>query len=163
TDRKLMIVDHHLGLREVADFSHLAPGPANDMVVDARGRAYIGNFGFDYSAGAEFEATVLVRVDPTGDCTGVAAALAFPTGTLILAETFAQRLTAFDILPDAGLANRRTWAQLERGHPDGICQDADGNIWVASPTTRECILLAEGGAVLRRIEMEHGRGAYACV
>lgn len=170
TDRKLMIVDHHLGLREVADFSHLAPGPANDMVVDARGRAYIGNFGFDYSGGGEFKTTNLIRVDPTGESTVVADDLAFPNGavitpggrTLIVAETFAQRLTAFDVLPDGGLTNRRTWAQLERGHPDGICQDADGNIWVASPTTRECVLLAEGGAVLRRIEMQYGRGAYAC-
>jgi len=170
TDRKLMIIDRHLGLREVADFSHLAPGNANDMVVDAQGRAYIGNFGFDFSGGEEFKPTILVRVDPDGSTRIVAEDLAFPNGavitpdgrTLVLAETFAQRLTAFDILPNGDLANRRTWAQLPAGHPDGICLDPEGHIWVASPTTRQTLLVKEGGEILRTIETLSPRAPYAC-
>lgn len=171
TDCKLMVIDHHLGLREVADFSHLVPGPANDMVVDSLGRAYIGNFGFDFDGTTDnFKTTALVRVDLTGETTIVAEDLAFPNGavitpdgqTLVIAETFAQRLTAFDILPNGDLTNRRPWAQLQRGHPDGICLDPEGNIWVASPTTRQTILLKEGGEILRTIEPTGDRAPYAC-
>jgi sugar lactone lactonase YvrE len=169
-DKRLMVLDRHLGLREVADISHLCPGPANDMVVDSVGRAYIGNFGFDYSGGEPFQPTVMVRVDPSGEATVVAEDLAFPNGavitpdgrTLIVAETFAQRLTAFDIAPNGSFSNRRIWAQLERGHPDGICLDSEGHVWVASPTTAECIRVSEGGAILDTIPMTAGRGAYAC-
>ena len=170
TDRKLMVLDRHLGLREVADFAHLAPANANDMVTDAEGRAYIGNFGFDFSGGEEFKPTVLVCVEPDGSTRIVAEDLAFPNGavitpdgkTLVLAETFAQRLTAFDIQPNGDLVNRRTWAQLPAGHPDGICLDPEGNIWVASPTTRQTLLIKEGGELLRTIETEAPRAPYAC-
>ena len=170
TDCKLMVIDRHLGLREVADFSHLVPGPANDMVTDSHGRSYIGNFGFDFSGGEPFQTTALVGVAPDGTALIAADDLAFPNGavitpderTLILAETFAQQLTAFDIQPDGSLANRRVWARLSQGHPDGICLNADGDIWVASPTTRECVLIREGGTVVRSIPMAEGRGAYAC-
>lgn len=169
-DCKLHVLDRHLGLREVADFSHLVPGPANDMVTDAAGRAYIGNFGFDFSGGEEFKPTALVCVEPDGSTRIVAEDLAFPNGavitpdgqTLVLAETFAQRLTAFDIQPNGDLTNRRTWAQLPKGHPDGICLDPEGNIWVASPTTRQTLLVKEGGEILRTIETDAPRAPYAC-
>ncbi|HWO94299.1 MAG TPA: SMP-30/gluconolactonase/LRE family protein [Dehalococcoidia bacterium] len=170
-DRKLLRMGAK-GLTEVADLSSLAPFHCNDMVVDAQGRAYIGNFGFDiYSGGAaEPRTTTLVMVTPDGEARAVAEDMAFPNGsvitpdgrTLIVAETMARRLTAFDIRPDGSLENRRVWAQLEVP-PDGICLDADNCIWVAVPTRPGgFVRVAEGGKVLDRIDLED-RGGYACM
>ena len=152
-----------------ADLSHLVPRRLNDMVVDPTGRAYVGNFGFELDTGEAHRATVLVQVDPDGQSRVVADELLFPNGmviadagrTLVVAETFGARLTAFDIDSSGGLSNRRVWAPMpERAVPDGICLDDAGAIWVASPTTHECLRLREGGDVLERIPT--GRGAYAC-
>jgi sugar lactone lactonase YvrE len=170
-DHRLLVLDRDLGLREVADISAYVGGDANDMVVDAAGRAYIGNFGFDFAGGDEFTTTALVRVDPNGQVTVVAEELAFPNGTvitpdgktLVVAETFARKLTAFDIAEDGSLSGRRAWADLGRATPDGICLDEEGAIWVASPTTAECLRVREGGEVTDRIAMPGGRGAYACM
>jgi sugar lactone lactonase YvrE len=157
------------GLEEMADLSAVAAHHCNDMVVDAEGRAYIGNFGFDYLQEPP-RAAVLVRVDPDGSTSVVAEDLLFPNGTvltpdgatLVVAETFGGRLTAFDVGADGGLAGRRVWAQLPQGAvPDGICLDAEGAIWAASPTTNDVIRLAEGGEVLARIDV--GRSAFACM
>src|SRR6202007_685480 len=98
-------------LERVADLSGLATGPCNDMVVDAKGRAYVGNFGYDRHRGEAPRTTCLVRVDPDGTATKVADELMFPNGTviapdgrtLIVAETFTHRLTAFDIVADGAL------------------------------------------------------------
>ncbi len=153
-----------------ADLSHLVPCRLNDMVVDAQGRAYVGNFGFELDTGEEPRPTVLVQVDPDGQARVAADGLMFPNGmvitgggqTLVVAETFGGQLTAFDIGGSGALTNRRVWAKLpERAVPDGICLDGEGAIWVASPTTQECLRLREGGEVLDRIPT--GRGAYACV
>lgn len=145
---------------EVADLSALAPFHCNDMVVDALGRAYVGNFGFDLAARATPQPTGLILVEPDGRARVLADDLWFPNGavitpdgrTLIVAETFAARLTAFDIAADGSLSDRRVWASLPgKVSPDGICLDAEGAVWLASPVTREVLRVFEGGAVTRRI------------
>jgi len=146
-----------------ADLSGLAPWHLNDMVVDAEGRAYVGNFGFDIMSGATIRSTCVVRVDPDGSAAVAADDLRFPNGTvifpdgrtLVVAETLAGRLTAFDVGDDGSLANRRVWAQLSEAAdtddmgellaaggvaPDGIALDAERAIWAAD---------ALGGRVLR--------------
>ena len=159
-DKKVM---RHVdaGLEEVADLSHLAGGFCNDMVVDAKGRAYVGNFGFDTFAGAEHKDTVLILVTPDGETRAVADNLSFPNGmvitpdskTLIVGEARASRLTAFDIGHDGTLSNRRVWAQIE-GVPDGIALDEDGCIWVASPANSVFLRVAEGGEIKDKIESD---------
>lgn len=169
-DRRLLGLEPDGSLSEVADLSGLAGFHCNDMVVDARGRAYVGNFGFDYLSGASPAPATLALVGIDGSVRAAASDLMFPNGTvitpdggtLVVAETFAARLTAFDVDTDGGLSGRRVWASLPAGAvPDGCCLDAAGAIWVASPTSNEVIRLAEGGEVLERIST--GRGAYACM
>jgi sugar lactone lactonase YvrE len=178
-DGRLLVVAMHRrqllrleagGLQVHADLSHLVDGPCNDMLVDARGRAYVGNFGFDLHAKAPFAPTVLLLVDPEGSARVVAADLHFPNGmvltpdgrTLIVAESYGKRLTAFDVDADGGLRNRRVWAQFgEKGvAPDGICLDAEGAVWMASPVSREVLRVHEGGAITCRIPT--GQQATAC-
>jgi sugar lactone lactonase YvrE len=138
------------------------------MVVDGQGRAYIGNFGFDLDARAKFATAELILVTPDGGARIVADEMRFPNGsvitpdgnTLIVGESFGGRLTAFDIEADGGLANRRVWASLEGAVPDGICLDAEGACWVASPVSREFLRVAEGGRVLERLQCE--QMAIAC-
>lgn len=153
-----------------ADLSSLASHFCNDMVVDHVGRAYVGNFGFDIHNGAQQSAAELICVEVNGSARCVDDDLIFPNGavitpdnkTLIIAETFASRLTAFDILDSGDLTNKRIWAQLPKGAvPDGICLDAGGGIWSASPTSNNCIRQIEGGEVTHTIELE--RGAFACM
>ncbi|WP_420473883.1 SMP-30/gluconolactonase/LRE family protein [Noviherbaspirillum sp. ST9] len=134
----------------------------NDMVVDRRGRAYVGNFGFDMLNREAPRPTVLVMVEPDGRARVVADNLLFPNGcvitpdgsTLIVAETFGKRLTAFDIAPDGTLGGRRQWADLSEASPDGICLDNEGAVWVASPPTSEFLRVHEGGQVSERIAVE---------
>lgn len=153
-----------------ADLSSLASHFCNDMVVDHVGRAYVGNFGFDIHNGAQQSAAELICVEVDGSARCVDDNLIFPNGavitpdnkTLIVAETFASRLTAFDILDSGDLTNKKIWAQLPKGAvPDGICLDAGGGIWSASPTSNNCIRQIEGGEVTHTIELE--RGAFACM
>jgi sugar lactone lactonase YvrE len=160
TDRRLLRLDGAT-LSEVADLSGLAPAPCNDMLVDGAGRAYIGNFGFDLQGRAPFAPTDLIMVAPDGHARVVARDLHFPNGTvltpdgrtLIVGESYGQRLTAFDVGADGTLANRRVWAQLHgKGvGPDGICLDEQGAIWLASPVSREVLRVREGGEVTDRI------------
>jgi sugar lactone lactonase YvrE len=167
-DRKLLRLDPQ-GLVEVADLSGFASFYCNDMVVDARGRAYVGNFGFDLHGGGQPCATNLVLVEPDGGARVVAEDLRFPNGTvitpdgrtLIIGETFGACLTAFDVAPDGSLSGRREWARMEKAVPDGICLDAEGAIWVASPVSGAVLRLREGGEVSDRIEVEHQ--AFACM
>jgi sugar lactone lactonase YvrE len=138
------------------------------MVVDRQGRAYVGNFGFDYRTGP-MNPTVLILVAPDGQARAVADDLLFPNGcvitpngrTLVVGETFGARLTAFSIEPDGSLTGRRVWAQLEKAAPDGICLDAEGAIWVASPPNAEVLRVREGGEVTHRIPVENQ--AIACM
>ena len=157
-------------LHRHADLSDLASFHCNDMVVDAIGRAYVGNFGFDLHAGASPVPAVLVCVEPDGSARMVADDLMFPNGTvitpdgstMIVAESFGARLTAFDIESNGDLVNRRIWAELPRGAvPDGICLDDRGGIWSASPTTSECVRQEEGGEITHRVEVD--QGAFACM
>jgi sugar lactone lactonase YvrE len=158
TDRRLLRQDGDT-LTEVADLSALAPFHCNDMVVDKQGRAYIGNFGFDLVGRAPVKPTVLLLVTPEGQVRVAADDLLFPNGcvitpdeqTLIVAETFGKRLTAFTISDDGSLTGRRVWADLGDASPDGICLDAEGAVWVASPTTSEFIRVREGGEVTDRV------------
>jgi sugar lactone lactonase YvrE len=167
-DRRLLRLDPG-GLTEVADLRRFATFHCNDMVVDAHGRAYVGNFGFDLHGGATPVPTVLTLVLPTGEARIAADDLLFPNGTvitpdgrtLIVGESFGPRLTAFDILPDGSLTNRRIWATLERAVPDGICLDAEGAIWIASPISAEVLRVVEGGAITHRVPIS--TQAFACM
>jgi sugar lactone lactonase YvrE len=142
-----------------ADLAGLAPQQCNDMVVDRSGRAYVGNFGFDLPGRAAPAPTCLLLVLADGTARVAADGLLFPNGcvitpdgtTLIVGETFGARLTAFTIADDGSLQGRRTWASLPGKSPDGICLDADGAVWVASPPTREVLRVLEGGAVTHRV------------
>lgn len=157
TDRRLMRLDP-AGLTEVADLSKLATFHCNDMVVDALGRAYVGNFGFDNVKEQELVPARLILVMPDGTTRVVAEDLHFPNGcvitpdgrTLVVAETYGARLTAFTIAADGSLSDRRIWANIPGTTPDGICLDAQGAIWVASPISREVLRVREGGEVTQR-------------
>lgn len=167
-DRKLKRLDRD-GLKTAADLSKLAPFDCNDMVVDAGGRAYVGNFGFDLHGGEAPRGTTLVMVAPDGGARVVAQELMFPNGmvitpdgkTLVVGETFGRCLTAFEIGADGSLANRRVWAGLGNRFPDGICLDAENAIWVACPTMAEVIRVKQGGEVAERINVE--TDAFACM
>jgi len=167
-DRRLLRLDPE-GLVEVADLRGVAPFHCNDMVVDSVGRAYVGNFGFDLHAGEAPAPTALAMVTPEGVVRVVAEDLRFPNGmvitpdgrTLVVGESFGACLTAFDIAADGRLAGRRVFAQLERAVPDGICLDAEGAIWVASPISHGVLRVREGGEVTHRIAVEHQ--AFACM
>ena len=168
-DRRVLRLEPDGSLVTHADLSALAPRRCNDMVVDAAGGAYVGNFGFELDGTEEPCPTVLIYVSPDGDVRVVADGLWFPNGmvilpggeTLVVAETWAARLTAYDIGGDGSLTDRRTWAKLDEGvYPDGICLDQEGAIWVASPSTRECLRVLSGGEVTHRIATR--RSAFAC-
>ena len=168
-DRRLLRLDPE-GLTEVADLSSLASFHCNDMVVDARGRAYVGNFGFDLHAEETPTGANLILVHVDGRAEVAASDLRFPNGTvitsdgktLIVGESFGGRLTAFDVAEDGSLHGRRLWAQLEGAVPDGICLDEEGAIWLASPVgTGGVLRVREGGEVTDRIAVEHE--AYACM
>ena len=170
TDRRLLRLDPD-GLAESADLSQLASGQCNDMVVDSQGRAYVGNFGFMIVSPPPdpIPPGEIILVIPEGAARVVADDLAFPNGsvitpdggTLIVAESLAARLTAFDIESDGSLTRRRTWAHLEGHTPDGICLDAEGAVWVASPESFQLLRVFEGSRVTHRLEMS--RKPYACM
>jgi sugar lactone lactonase YvrE len=165
-----------------ADVSGYISGHLNDMVVDARGRVFVGEFGFDLMSGADLAPAGLLRVDPDGTVTQVAGDLWFPNGsvitpdgTLLVDETFGNRVSAFDIAEDGTLANRRTWAKFgelpgdrELGKllaqvvvaPDGCCLDADGALWIADGLNGRAIRVL-GGEITE--EIQAGTGVFACM
>ena len=174
-DRKLLSFKNNF-LEERADLSELAGFHCNDMVVDKTGNAYIGNFGFNTYEGEEIKSTNLILVKPNEEPVIAADDLLFPNGavittddrTLIVGETYAARLTAFDKNEDGSLSNRRVWADLKENAkdgyvplPDGMCLDEEGAIWVASPSTAEVIRVHEGGTISERIPVE--TNAFACM
>ena len=174
-DRKLMSFKDGL-LTERADLTELSGFHCNDMVVDIDGNAFIGNFGFNTYDGEEIKPTNLILVRPGEEPVLAADNLFFPNGTvitpdnktLIVGETYAARLTAFDKSEDGSLSNRRIWADLkvnaEEGTvplPDGMCIDEEGAIWVASPSTAEVIRVHEGGMISERIPVQ--TNAFACM
>jgi len=137
------------------------PGPAgmgwNEIVVDGRGNAYING------------GSGIALLTPDGSLRRVADRMAFPNGmaitpdnlTLIVAESYGKKLTAFDIAPDGGLAKRRVWADLGDGVPDGICIDTEGAVWYADVPNKRCVRVREGGEVLQTINLD--RGCFACM
>jgi len=168
TDRRLMRLEGQ-DLVEVADLTPFASFHCNDMVVDEMGRAYVGNFGFDFAAGAEPTGTTLVCVEPDGEAWVVVEQLLFPNGcvitpdgaTLVVAESYGQRLSAYDINKDGSLANSRIWADLRPNVPDGICIDAESGVWVADPVNRGVIRVTEGKGAVDWISTGERR-PYAC-
>ena len=168
SDRLLLRREHDGPLVTHADLSTLSEHPWNDIVVDARGNAYIGNIGFDFPE-AQFAPGTLALVTPDGSARQVADGVAFPNGivvtpdnsTLIVAESYANRLTAFDITADGSLSNRRMWAELGGGVPDGICLDAEGAVWYGDVPNNRCVRVREGGEVLQTITLD--RGCFACM
>lgn len=166
-DGLLLRREHDGKLVVHADLSHLSRYPWSDMVVDGRGNAYIGNLAFNFPGG-EFAPGFLVLVTPDGQVQQVADGCAFANGmvvttdnsTLILAESYGHRLTAFDIDASGLLSNRRLWADLKDGYPDGICLDAENTVWYADVPARRCMRVREGGEVLQTIDLD--RGCFAC-
>src|SRR3954454_3557246 len=144
------------------------PPAGNELVVDGRGNAYVNGGGFDLMAGEEFAPGIVALVTADGSARQVADGLAFPNGmlvtpddsTLIVGESYEKRLTAFDIAADGGLSNRRVWADLGDGVPDGICMDAEDAVWYADVPNERCVRVREGGEVLQTIELD--RGCFAC-
>src|SRR5262245_53821431 len=168
-DRRLLRRERDGRVVTHADLSGFTPTPCNDMVVDARGRAFIGNFGFDFEHGEQPKTTCLVRVDPDGRAVVAAEEMRFPNGsvitpdgrTLIVGESFGACLTAFTIGADGALSGRREGATLQGAVPGGICLDAENAVWVASPVSNEVVRVREGGKVAERIPV--GRRAIACM
>jgi sugar lactone lactonase YvrE len=152
-----------------ADLTGISDYGWNEIVVDGRGNAYVNGIGFDLMAGGEFAPGILALVTPDGSARQVADGIAFPNGmavtpdnsTLILAESYGNRLTAFDIAADGSLANRRVWADLDDGVPDGICLDAEGAVWYGDVPNQRCVRVRGGGEVLQTIELD--RGCFACM
>jgi sugar lactone lactonase YvrE len=178
-DGRLLLVSAHDGLllRPNDDGSLVThgdltgvsdPPPGNELVVDGRGNAYVIGPGFDMMAGAEFAPGGIALVTPEGSARQVADGIAFPNGmlvtpdnsTLIVADSYGNCLTAFDISADGGLANRRVWAHLGDGVPDGICLDAENAVWYGDVPNRRCVRVGEGGEVLQTVELD--RGCFAC-
>jgi sugar lactone lactonase YvrE len=183
-DSKVLRREHDGSIVEHADLTALAPGLLNDMLVDHDGRAWVGNFGFDLFGGAPACSTVLISVAPDGMASVAADGLYFPNGTvltsdgrtLIIAETMANRLSAFTV-SDGLLIERRTWAgfgdppvstdvaEIIRDAdvvPDGICLDAEGAVWVADVVKQRLIRVAQGGAILDELQT-NGLCAFACM
>jgi sugar lactone lactonase YvrE len=178
-DRRVLRLEPDGSLVEHADLSGIATFHANDMLVDSAGRAYVGNFGFDlHGAIDEFGVAGLLDgrvtpvpaklalVSPAGEVSVAGPELAFPNGmvligntggtgqTMVIAETVAFQLTAFDVAADGSLANRRVWADLQPHGiaPDGICADADGAIWTSSAMGTGAFRVTEGGAITDEVQ-----------
>ena len=157
-----------------ADLSHISPYGWSEITVDGRGNIYLDSINFDFAdfgdiLGSGDAPGKIALVTPEGEAREVADGLAFPNGmvvtpdndTLIVAESFARRLTAFDIGSDGSLSNRRVWAEVTG---DGICIDAEGAVWTSDVGLDEggvCLRVREGGEVLDRIELD--RPCYACM
>ncbi|GEL18450.1 SMP-30/gluconolactonase/LRE family protein [Pseudonocardia asaccharolytica] len=166
-DGRLLRREPDGSLTTYADLSGLADHPWNEVVVDGRDNAYVNNIGFDFPDGEPAPGTVALVI-PDGSARQVADGLWFPNGmavtpdatTLVVAESYAHRLTAFDVAADGSLRNRRSWADLGDGVPDGICLDAEGAIWYGDVPNKRAVRVCEGGAVLETIELD--RGCFAC-
>lgn len=177
-DRRVLRLDGDR-VEEHADLSALAEFHCNDMVVDAIGRAYVGNFGFDLdkesrspnfvAALKAYRGATLARVDPDGSVHVAARELRFPNGTvispdgstMIIAESLGAQLTAFNIHADGTLHDRRVWASLPGVAPDGICLDAEGAVWVADALSPRCVRFGAGGEILA--EVATVQNCYACM
>ena len=178
---------HRDGSMDVhAELTGWCRGDLNDMVIDGRGHAYVGEFGFDLAGGADPQTAVLIHVGPDGSASVAAERMYFPNGsvitpdgrTLIVGETMGARYTAFVIADDGSLTQRRIWAQVAptpelttssetlaalRFGPDGCCLDAAGHLWSADGVGARCVRLAPGGDIVAEIAMPAGLSAFACM
>jgi sugar lactone lactonase YvrE len=184
-DRKVLLL-HDGELRTLADLDGMVGGHLNDLVTDAAGHSYVGNFGFDLMGGAPPVPADLFRVDPDGTVTLAASGLDFPNGsvitpdgsTLIVGETTGNRYTAFTIEADGTLTDRRVWASFgdrPSGEtvgesveqivvaPDGCALDADGHIWAADAFGNRAVRVAPGGEIVDEVAAPEGLGVYACM
>ena len=178
-DGRMLIVSSKEGVllaREVdeslttyADLNHLSNKGWNEIVVDGRGNTYVNGGGFDFAAGEPFAPGIIALVKPDGTAQQVADEIAFPNGmtitpdnkTLIIAESYANQLSAFNIAPDGTLSDRRVWAALGEGVPDGICIDEQGAVWYADVPNRRCVRVSEDGEVFDTVDLD--RGGFACM
>jgi sugar lactone lactonase YvrE len=166
-DRKLMKIVNGTPVLH-ADLSSFATGDVNDLVADLNGRIYVGNFGYDFHGGAPKALADMHLVEPDGSVRVAADGLEFPNGavlmdeghTLVVAETWACRLTAFERTHDGTLVRRRLFADLGNRQPDGICVDSQGGIWAACFNTGEVVRVLDGGAITDRVAC--ARHAVAC-
>jgi sugar lactone lactonase YvrE len=155
--RLLLAQEEDGALEAVADLTTFGAAPFNELVVDVVGNAYVNG-----GPGA------LVLVRPDGGVLEVADGLRFPNGmalldggrTLVVADSYAEQLLAFDVADDGTLSARRVWADLEHA-PDGICADASGAVWVATVPGKRCVRVREGGEVLDTVAAD--RGCFACM
>ena len=155
-------------LATYADLTSISRHPWNDIVVDGRGNTYVNTIGFDFPGG-QFAPGFVALVTPDGAVRQVADGLAFPNGmavtpdnkTLIVAESYGERLTAFDIVEDGSLSNPRVWASTPGDHPDGICLDAESAVWYADVGSSRCVRVREGGEVSQTVMLD--RGCFACM
>jgi sugar lactone lactonase YvrE len=183
-DRRLLRMGLDGTLHEHAELAPYTGGWINDMVVDRNGRAFVGNFGFDLWGGATPRPASIVRVNPDGTAQIAADDLLFPNGmvvtpdgrTLIVAETFGNRMTAFTIQDNGALTDRRIWAEFGAVPswasvsdfvkvdlaPDGCAIDAQGCVWVADALRNRLCRVAEGGRILREIRAPDNAGTYSC-
>jgi sugar lactone lactonase YvrE len=151
------------------DLGELSEYGWNEIVTDGNGNVYVNGAGFDLMGGGEFAPGIVALLRPDGTAEVVAEEVAFPNGmaitpdgsTLIVADSYAKELIGFEIAADGDLTDRRSWADLGDGVPDGICIDAEGAVWYADVPNRRCARVREGGEVVQTIE--HDRGCFACM
>jgi sugar lactone lactonase YvrE len=171
-EKALLRVGDDGTLTRYADLAPLSEYGCNDIVVDGRGNAYVNNGNFDFAVGppaGDVAPGFVALVTPDGHARRVAEDIAFPNGmavladgtTLIVADSYRHALIAFDIEADGSLANRRTWADLVDGTPDGICADAENAVWYADVPNQRCVRVHEGGEVRQTVDLD--RGAFACM
>jgi sugar lactone lactonase YvrE len=166
---QLLTLESDGSLNPYSDLRAISGKGWNELVVDGRGNAYVNGGGFDVMAGEEFAPGQVALVTPDGAARAVAGGVAFPNGmavtpdnsTLIVAESYAKKLTAFEIADDGSLSVGRPWALLGDGVPDGICIDATGAVWYADVPNKRCVRVREGGEVLDTIDVD--RGCFACM
>jgi sugar lactone lactonase YvrE len=163
--RRLLRREPDGSITTVADLRGIADAPWNEIAVDAAGNAYLNSIGFDFPGG-EFRPGVVALVTPGGEARRVAGDLMFPNGMLVtpggelvVAESYAGRLTAFRIAPGGELTDRRVLASVPDSAPDGICLD-QGFIWYAEVPGRKCVRVTPAGDVDRVVEAEHG--CFSC-
>jgi sugar lactone lactonase YvrE len=169
-DQRLLRMEPDGSLATHAELGGLSDRPPNnEIVVDGRGNVYVNGGGFDMMAGEPYAPGMIALIEPDGTARQVADGIEFANGmavtpdnsTLIVAESYGHRLTAFDLASDGGLLERRVWADLGDAAPDGLCSDAEGAVWYADVPHRHCVRVLEGGEVLQTVELD--RGAFACM
>ena len=168
----LLTVEADGSLAPYADLGPVSDLGCNDIVVDGRGNVFVNSPHFDFMAGpppGEVQPGRVGVVTPDGRVRIVAEDIAFPNGmavtadgsTLVVADSYRNHLLGFTIGADGSLSDRRVWADLGDDNPDGICLDAAGAAWYADVPHQHCVRVAEGGEVLRIVDLD--RGAFACM